>query len=146
MTGTVLVLPADDAWDREVGNLLARTDLVAVEVHPVAGPEAALSARICAAISQLAVAPPLHVVAFGPAALFLPSVGLAQRTARRRIVEYVLVDPQVPPVSDSWPDAPVTAFVTDLAARSTAQVRLRGWQVEPAATLPAWRPLDGWSG
>ena len=103
------------------------TVLVLADVEPVPGPDAALSARMCAAISRLAPAPPLTLVAHGPLARLLPAVALSQRSSHRAVERYVLVEPELPPVTDSWPDAPVTLVSED--DWLVMQGRLRGWEV-----------------
>lgn len=79
--------------------------------------------------------PPLLLVLTGAAAAHAPHLGFAQRSARRAVGGYVLVDPVLPrpgAVSD-WPDAPVTVVITSDAdddIRSAALgARLRGWEV-----------------
>jgi len=79
--------------------------------------------------------PPLLLVLTGAAAAHAPHLGFAQRSARRGVGGYVLVDPVLPrpgAVSD-WPDAPVTVVITsdaDDGTRSAALgARLRGWEV-----------------
>ena len=89
---------------------------------------------------------PLLLVFTGEAAVHAPHVGFAQRSARRAVGGYVLVDPVLPKpgaVSD-WPDAPVTVIVSPGAseeARSSALgARLRGWEVlegDPAEIISA---------
>ena len=75
------------------------------------------------------------VVAEGDLALLLPAVALSQRSAHRRVRDYVLIDPDLPPVSDGWPDAPVTVVTDDVEGLAARQGRLRGWRV---ITHPQW--------
>jgi hypothetical protein len=105
------------------------TVLNLADITPVSGPDAALSARICAAINLLEPEPPLVIVAEGALALLLPAVALSQRSSRRRVAEYVLLDPELPPVTDGWPDAPVTVLSSDNSSDASIQGRLRGWTV-----------------
>ncbi|MDP4715014.1 MAG: hypothetical protein NWS04_04100 [Candidatus Nanopelagicales bacterium] len=70
-------------------------------------------------------APPLLLVLTGTACAFAPHLGFAQRSARRTVGGYVLVDPVLPrpgAVSD-WPDAPVTVVVTSDADRTLGRPR-----------------------
>jgi hypothetical protein len=83
----------------------------------------------------------LTIVAFGTAALQLPHVAIAQRSMHRRIGEYLLVRPNLPVVTDSWPDAPVTVYC-DTSDETLIQARLRGWAVHPVEQLPDWRPAE----
>lgn len=94
------------------------------------------TARVALGIAAAeSLAPPLLLVLSGAAAAHAPHLGFAQRSARRAVGGYVLVDPVLPrpgAVSD-WPDAPVTVIVTpraDADTRSAALgARLRGWEV-----------------
>jgi hypothetical protein len=99
------------------------------------------AARTCAAISALDPAPPLVIAAAGRAALQLPAVALAQRSAHRRVLEYVLLDPVIPTVSDAWPDARVTV-VCDVDSEASLQSRLRGWDVLRVEDIENWRAPD----
>ena len=95
------------------------------------------TARVALAITAASgeFAGPLLLVLTGAAAAHAPHLGFAQRSARRAVGGYVLVDPVLPrpgAVSD-WPDAPVTVVITSDAdddIRSAALgARLRGWEV-----------------
>jgi hypothetical protein len=95
------------------------------------------TARVALAITAASgeFVPPLLLVLTGAAAAHAPHLGFAQRSARRAVGGYVLVDPVLPrpgAVSD-WPDAPVTVVITSDAdddIRSAALgARLRGWEV-----------------
>jgi hypothetical protein len=97
------------------------------------------SARTCIAISQLAPAAPLTIVSIGDAAPLLPQVAVAQRAAHRRVGDYLLVDPELPLVSESWPDAPVTVMC-DATTEASLVGRLRGWTVLSLDALLDWTP------
>ena len=84
---------------------------------------------MCAAINLLDPPPPLVIVAEGDLALLLPAIALSQRSARRRVSEYVLIDAELPTVTDSWPDAPVTVVTDDSQGAAARQGSLRGWRV-----------------
>jgi hypothetical protein len=137
--GTVLVL--GDSAHASLVEQFVRGDVAVVLISPDPEAPGTDSARTCAEITRLDPTGPITVIAFGEAALLLPPVALAQRSAHRRVVEYVLVDPAVPPVSDSWPDAPVTVFceVTD---PTSIQGRLRGWLVRSIDDLGDWLPVE----
>lgn len=136
-SGTVVVLPTTDARHSSARGALLAAGFHALGIDVAAEPLANQAARICAALSADPPAEPLTIVAFGASALLLPSIALAQRTAHRRVREYVLVDPQIPSVSDGWPDAHVTVF----ADNERPQARLRGWDVRPLAALALWTPM-----
>ena len=109
-------------------------------ITPVDGPESALAARLCAAIDRQSPEPPLTIVAEGATALLLPAVALAQRSAHRRVAEYLLIEPDLPAVNDTWPDAPVTIVTADPDGWIATQARLRGWDLIDAADRDTWRP------
>lgn len=108
---------------------MAGTVLTLADIDPVPGPDAALAARLCAAINALQPPAPLVIVAEGEQALLLPAIALSQRSNRRSVIGYVLVDPRLPVVTDSWPDAPVTVVTDDPGSDASVQGRLRGWRV-----------------
>ena len=105
------------------------------------GPDSALSARTCAAITLLDPRPPLVIVAEGALALMLPAIALSQRSVHRRVSEYVLIEPELPPVTDGWPDAPVTLVTDDAASTAARQGSLRGWRLLTHAEYAA-QPAD----
>ena len=107
----------------------------ALDLSNEAYAEADWTARTALAIGAAGVAGPLLLVCTGAAAAHAPHLGFAQRSARRQVGGYVLIDPVLPrpgAVSD-WPDAPVTVVITPAAdedVRSAALgARLRGWEV-----------------
>ena len=111
------------------------TVLVLQDIDPVAGPADALAARLCAAINALHPQAPLTIVAHDGLAALLPAIALSQRSSHRTVEAYVLVDPDLPPVTDSWPDAPVILVSDD--EWLVTQARLRGWDLVDHADLPA---------
>ena len=112
------------------------TVLVLADVEPAPGPADAMTARLCAAINTLRPEPPLVVVAHGALAALLPAVALSQRSSHRAIARYVLVEPELPTVTESWPDAPVTLVSVD--PWLVTQARLRGWDLVEPDDLDAW--------
>ncbi|MDI1290382.1 MAG: hypothetical protein PSX37_10595 [bacterium] len=138
IAGTVVLLPTTD--DRLVGirGLLLNAPFSVFNIVATYGPEATDAARICAAITAAAPNPPLTIVALGSSATLVPAVALAQRSAHRRVREYVLVEPDLPAVSDGWPDAHVTVF----SDAEQNQARLRGWTIRPLDSLVEWAPTE----
>ena len=107
----------------------------ALDLSGDAPTESEWTARTALAIAAASPATPLLLVFTGAAAAQAPFLGFAQRSARRAVGGYVLVDPVLPrpgAVSD-WPDAPVTVIVTSGADEDTRSAalgaRLRGWEV-----------------
>jgi hypothetical protein len=115
---TVLVLP-DTSWT-------GRAAVIERVTHAV-GVRGGNATEVCADLMRLAPQPPLIIVAHGSGCALLPAVALAQRTAHRRVGAYVLVDPDAPAGSDTWPDAPVYVVSTD--QQITRMSTLRGWSV-----------------
>ncbi len=134
MTAVVVLPPCPPEIARQLAGIVGDIH----EVVPSDGPADALAARVCSAITALAPRPPLIVVAHGSGALLLPSVARAQRSAHRLVVEYLLVQPELPVVSDTWPDAPVTVMTDDPWV--STQARLRGWEELGTVDLTQWRP------
>lgn len=107
----------------------------ALDLSGDAPAESEWTARTALAVAAASPATPVLLVFTGPAAAQAPFLGFAQRSARRAVGGYVLVDPVLPrpgAVSD-WPDAPVTVIVTAEADEDTRSAalgaRLRGWEV-----------------
>ncbi len=136
---TLLVLSAADGITS-----VARTFLdehpSALVVQPVPG-SSDTGVRMCAAINDLRPSSPLVLVTAGDAALLLPSVARSQHAFHRRISEYVLLDPDLPVVTDAWPDARVTV-VCEPTTEASLQARLRGWDVLSPDELAQWQVPD----
>ena len=73
-------------------------------------------------------------ICIGATAKLLPAIAFAQRTAHRAIAGYVLIDPELPPPAQEWPDAPVLVVSTDASELTLRDARLRGWQSAQAPT------------
>jgi hypothetical protein len=134
--GTVLLLPAGDPEHAALRAALAAAVGGSLLIEPVAGPDSAYATRVCAALPQQGMREPAVVIAFGEQAGLLPAVARALRTRRVSVGEYVLVEPLPPPVTDTWPDAPVRVF----ADRPDPVLALRGWTVDPLGHAVTWRP------
>lgn len=132
MTAFVVLPPAPDRLEE----LLRPQEHEVHVIEPAPGPDDALAARVCAAITLVDPRPPLAVVAAGSGALLLPAVARSQHSAHRRVVGYLLIDPELPAVTDVWPDAPVTVVSDDEWAAT--QARLRGWDLRVPGDLDDW--------
>lgn len=121
----VIVLP-DESWIERglVIETIEKAGLAVVDI--VSSLE---SKAVCAAIISAQVDPPLVVVAHGDACHVLPAVALSLRTQHRDTSGYVLVDPDAPPSTDTWPEAPVTVVSTTQEDGTS----LRGWPIVSAA-------------
>jgi hypothetical protein len=118
----------------------------AIDLSEDAPDDAQWTAQVALRIAASDVTPPLLLVLTGPAAAHAPHLGFAQRSARRAVGGYVLVDPVLPKpgAATDWPDAPVTVIISphaDEDSRSAALgARLRGWEVlegDPTAHITA---------
>jgi hypothetical protein len=116
----------DASWaDRDL--VIASIEQIGLGVLDIASPLE--SKAVCAAIIYAEVNPPLVVVAHGDACQVLPAVALSLRTQHRDTAGYVLVDPDAPPSTDTWPEAPVTVVSTTQEDGTS----LRGWPIVSAA-------------
>lgn len=105
-------------------------------------PDDQWTARVSLDIAAAILEAPVLLVLAGAAAVHAPGLGFAQRSARRAVAGYALVDPVLPAVGGDWPDAPVTVILTPYADADTRSAalgaRLRGWEVldgDPARTI-----------
>lgn len=93
------------------------------------------TAQVAVEIGSAAPQAPLLLVFARTACAQAPLVGFAQRSARRSVSGYVLIDPVLPKPGSApdWPDAPVTVVITPAADDDTRSAalgaRLRGWEV-----------------
>ncbi|MBK9739177.1 MAG: hypothetical protein IPO93_06650 [Actinobacteria bacterium] len=137
--GTVLVLSsARTRYELVIASLVDASGPAFVVV-PIPG-TAPLAARTCAAINAIDPVPPLTIITFEETCTLLPPVAFAQRAAHRRVDEYVLVNPVLPEITDSWPDARMTVFVDDLGCDVARIALLRGWTVRETDHLAEWSP------
>ena len=122
----IIVLPAVDWVDRNdvIATIEDRGHRALDVVAPVE------SKAVCAALINADVTPPLVVIAHGDACRLLPAVALSLRTQHRDTAGYVLIDPDAPPSTDTWPEAPVTVVST----HDEDGTSLRGWQIVSAAS------------
>jgi len=128
---SLLLLPTLDT------DLAARVLEVSVRilvVDPVEGPDVALATRTCAALMSLPLTDPVTVVAITDGASLLPAVARSLRARGHEVGGYVLIDPVIAAVSDTWPDAPVYVYcgLTSDIARMAGH---RGWDVRDIALL-----------
>lgn len=83
---------------------------------------------IRAAQHLLPIDQPITLVGIGRFGTLMPRLAFARRAARRPVVEYVLVDCDLPNVSGDWPDAPVRYVARSEAFATHAKVAAeRGW-------------------
>lgn len=92
-------------------------------------------ARTCQAIAKAATTKNLVVLATGGACNQLPAIALAQRAAGRAILGYQLLQPVLPPFTESWPLAPVTAYFPT-GSTIPREVALRGITIKEFTGLP----------
>ena len=122
----IIVLPDADWVDRN--DVIATLDDHGHRVLDVVAPVE--SKAVCASLLNADVTPPLVVIAHGDACRLLPAVALSLRTQHRDTSGYVLIDPDAPPSTDVWPEAPVTVVST----HDEDGISLRGWPIVSAAS------------
>lgn len=96
------------------------------------------SKAICAALIGADIAPPVVIVAYGDTCRVLPAVALSLRTQHRDTAGYVLIDPDAPTSTDTWPEAPVIAVSTTEPDGTS----LRGWPIRAASSGVATAVVD----
>ena len=117
----IVVLP-DPSWANRSAAIQALTSdgLCVLDVDTPVD-----SKSICAMLLGADLNPPIVVVAHADSCLVLPAVALSLRTQHRNTCGYVLVDPDAPPASDTWPESPVLV----LSSTEATGTSLRGWSV-----------------
>lgn len=135
---TILLLVDDDPRHADLQEAFLVRHPGAITIAPVPG-DADVATRTCAAINGATPVPPLVIAATGAAALTLPAVARSQAAQHRRTEEYVLLDPDLPAVTDTWPDARVTV-VCDADSDASIQARLRGWDLLELEEVHHWQP------
>jgi hypothetical protein len=83
--------------------------------------------RLCAALVSVHCLEPVTFVAYGPTCLALPAIALSMRSQHRRVRSYVLINPDLPASSDTWPDCPILVVYANSEDVSSV-VRLSGWE------------------
>lgn len=86
------------------------------------------------AIAAAAPEAPLVLVGHGPAGPLLPSLGGAQKAAKRLVGGYVFLDADLPAHGGDWPDAPCAFLATSEGDARLSAARARAW--ETAHTTP----------
>lgn len=85
---------------------------------------------IQAAQHLLSINEPVTLVGVGRYGKLMPRLAFARRAARRAVIEYLLVDCDLPIVSGDWPDAPVRYRAREEQFATHAKVAAeRGWNV-----------------
>ena len=83
--------------------------------------------RLCAALVSVHCLEPVTFVAYGPTCLALPAIALSMRSQHRRVRSYVLINPDLPASSDTWPDCSILVVYANSEDVSSV-VRLSGWE------------------
>jgi hypothetical protein len=131
MNEVTLVHLMSDETPPDLSDLLTKTHPAnCIEIQVDLDP-----ARTCQAIAKATTTKNLVVIATGGACNQLPGIALAQRATGRVIVGYHLLQPVLPPFTESWPQAPITAH---FPAGSTIprEVGLRGITIKEFTGLP----------
>ncbi len=106
MNEVTLIHLVNEETPPELVDLLAktnRTHCIDVQLDPD-------PARTCQRIAKSTTGKNLIIIATGTACNQLPAIALAQRATGKQILGYQLLQPMLPPFTDSWPQAPITAY------------------------------------
>jgi hypothetical protein len=131
MNEVTLVHLVNEETPPELVTLLAetnRTDYMDIQMDPD-------PARTCQRIAVSASNKNLIIIATGVACNQLPAIALAQRATRKQILGYQLLQPTLPPFTDSWPQAPITAYFP-AGFTIPKEFALRGITIEEFSNLP----------
>jgi hypothetical protein len=131
MNEVTLVHLVSDETPPDLSDLLTKTNStscinILIDIDP---------ARTCQAIAKATTTKNLVIIATGGACNQLPAIALAQRAAGRAILGYQLLQPVLPPFTESWPLAPVTAYFPT-GSTIPREVALRGIAIEEFTGLP----------
>ena len=97
-------------------------------------------AKTCANITQSATTAHLVIIATGKACEQLPAIALAQKAGNKKILSYQLISPALPPFTETWPNAPITAYFSPDSI-IPREVSLRGIEVAGFPGEPAFAAL-----
>jgi len=92
-------------------------------------------ARTCQEMAKATSRKNLIIIATGSACDQLPAIALAQRATGRAILGYQLLQPMLPPFTESWPQAPVIAYFPT-GSSIPRDIALRGITIQEFTTLP----------
>lgn len=127
---TVLHL-VNEATPPELSDLLANTPGINCIDIPVDSDPA----RTCQSIAMSTSSKNLIIIATGSGCDQLPAIALAQRATGKHILSYHLLQPTLPPSTDSWPQAPITAYFPT-GSTVPKELVLRGIRIEEFDSLP----------
>lgn len=131
MNEVTLVHLVNEETPPDLADLLAKTngaDCIDIQVDPD-------PARTCQRIAKATPSKNLIIIATAGACDQLPAIALAQRATGRAIVGYQLLQPRLPPFTESWPQAPITAYFP-VGSTIPKEVTLRGIAIEEFTNLP----------
>jgi hypothetical protein len=131
MNEVTLLHLVNDETPPELSELLAHTrgiECIDVQVDPD-------PARTCQRIAVSTSGKNLIIIATGTDCNQLPAIALAQRATGKQILGYQLLQPTLPPFTDSWPQAPITAYFP-AGLTVPKELTLRGITIQEYASLP----------
>jgi hypothetical protein len=130
MNEVTLVHLVNDATPPDLPGLLAEIDPIHC-VNILVDPD---PARTCQGIAKATSSKNLIIIATGTACNQLPAIALAQRATGKQILGYQLLQPTLPPFTDSWPQAPITAYFP-AGLTIPKELTLRGITIKEFANL-----------
>jgi hypothetical protein len=89
-------------------------------------------ARTCQRIANSVSTKSLIIMGTGDVCNQLPAIALAQRASGKQILSYQLLQPTLPAFTDSWPQAPISAYFP-AGSSIPKEATLRGIQIEEFA-------------
>ena len=131
MNEVTLVHLVSDETPPDLSDLLTKTHPTSC-INILIDPD---PARTCQEIAKATPSKNLIIIATGSACNQLPAIALAQRAAGRAILGYQLLQPALPPFTDSWPLAPITAYFPT-GSTIPREVGLRGITIKEFTCLP----------
>ncbi len=131
MNEVTLVHLVTDETPADLPDLLAQTDPTSC-INILVDPD---PARTCQEIAHATPNKNLMIIASSGACSQLPAIALSQRASGRAIVGYQLLQPVLPPFTEGWPQAPVTAYFPTGSA-IPREITLRGITVQEFTGLP----------
>ena len=91
--------------------------------------------QMCRELIAVDIHSPMVFIATDSGCRDLPALALAQAAAHRSVISYALIDPDYPVSTDTWPNAPVNAYVTSPESSGSRTISLRGVEVQQFITV-----------
>jgi hypothetical protein len=90
---------------------------------------------ICLELNSTGIDGALIFIATAQTCRDLPVIASAQKAVHRPVISYALIDPDYPVSTDTWPNAPVNAYMTSPESSGSRTISLRGVEVQQFITV-----------